>query len=80
MNKLNEEQANILISNQLKKLRKSKGSSQDHFGAILGVSNQQYSKFESGKNRISAGQLLLIAQEYNIDINMLYKDCDFESR
>lgn len=78
MKKLNEEEANVLISKQLKKLRKFTGSSQDQFSTILNVSHQQYSKFERRVNRITAAQLLLIAQEFNIDVNMLYEDCEFE--
>lgn len=49
MKKLSEEEANLLISQQLKKLRILKGLSQDQFGAIINVTNQQYSKFETGK-------------------------------
>lgn len=78
MKKLSEEEANMLISKQLKKLRKFTGSSQAQFSTILNVSHQQYSKFERKINRITASQLLLIAQEFNIDVNMFYEDCDFE--
>lgn len=77
MSKLSEDEANSLICKQLKKLRVNIGASQDQFGAIMGVTNQQYSKFETGKNRVFAGQLFLISQEYGIDMNMFYKDCDF---
>lgn len=78
MSKLSENEANSLICKQLKKLRINIGASQDQFGAIMGVTNQQYSKFETGKNRVFAGQLFLIAQEYQVDINKFFIDCEFE--
>ncbi|RZG16731.1 XRE family transcriptional regulator [Pseudoalteromonas sp. CO342X] len=78
MKRLSEDDINLLICKQLKKLRGYKGASQGQFGAAIGVSNQQYSKFETGKNRIFAGQLYLLAQEYDVDINSFFYDCEFD--
>lgn len=66
-----------LIANQLKKFRTLNGLSQQALGDVLGVSNQQYSKFESGLNRISASQVLKIANEYSVAIELFFDDCDF---
>lgn len=76
----NQLNANKLINSQLKKFRKSRKISQEELGSVIGVSNQQYSKIETGKNRISAGQLLLISLHYHIDISYFFKNYDFKNQ
>jgi len=77
MNK--ESEANALIVKQLKKFRKYKNISQGEIGSVIEVSNQQYSKIETGKNRIFAGQLFLISKHYHIDISCFYSDYNFNN-
>ncbi|WP_404842480.1 helix-turn-helix domain-containing protein [Colwellia sp. BRX8-9] len=66
------------MSQQLKRVRLFKGLSQQAVGNVLSVSNHQYSKFESGLNRISASQLLKIANEYSVPVELLFSDVEFQ--
>jgi len=72
-----ESDVNKLIAKQLLKLRQFKQLSQTELGAVIDVSNQQISKIESGKNKISASQLFLISLHYKIEISKFYRDDEF---
>ena len=43
-------------------------------GDIIELSNQQISKFESGKNGFNVNQLFLIAQNCNVDMNYFFQN------
>lgn len=73
-----DEQEVKLIASQLKKFRVSKGLSQQAIGDVLHVSNQQYSKFETAANRISASQLLMIASAFEVPIERFFINSDFD--
>ena len=70
-------QATAIIAKQLRKFRKNANLSQQQLGDVLGLSNQQYSKFESGINRIYASQILIIANMYSVDANQFFHDVEF---
>jgi len=55
------------------------GKSQQCFADILEITNQQYSKFETGQNSINASQLFLIAQEYSADMNYFFNESSFDT-
>jgi transcriptional regulator with XRE-family HTH domain len=73
MKKLTRDEVHNLICKNLKKLRLSMDASQMTFGSFAGISNQQYSKYESGQSRIHATHLFMIAEECNVDINYFFK-------
>jgi len=64
---------NEYIGNQIKLRRRSLGITQEELSAYLGVAFQQIQKYENGKNRVSAGSLLLISQFLNINIAYFFE-------
>jgi len=79
MQKINSTEADKLICKNLKSLRLMLGKSQQCFADILEITNQQYSKFETGQNSINANQLFLIAQEYSADMNQFFNEKSFDT-
>lgn len=73
MTKITRDEIHNLICNNLKKLRLSMDASQMTFGSYAGISNRQYSKYESGKSRIHATHLFMIAEECNVDVVYFFK-------
>lgn len=59
------------IGRRIRMFRRKEGMSQQNLGEKLGVSYQQVQKYESGKNRISAEKLILVAQVLDIPIHVL---------
>ena len=55
-------------------LRNHKGLTQGNLAEDLGISPQQITKYESGKNRVSAGSLLTIAKVLGVDIALMYEE------
>lgn len=74
MKKFNAGEIDKLVGRNLKKLRKEKKKSQQAIGDIIELSNQQVSKFESGKNGFNVSQLYLIAQECEVDMNYFFNE------
>lgn len=74
MKKLDSKEIDILVGINLKKLRGELGKSQQEIGDIIELSNQQISKFESGKNGFNVNQLFLIAQNCNVDMNYFFQN------
>lgn len=74
MKKLNREDVHQLICKNLKKLRTDMGASQIAFGNYAEISNQQYSKYESGQSRIHATHLYMIAKNCNVEIGYFFKE------
>lgn len=62
----------IRIGHNLRKLRKFNKLTQKEVGYILNVSAQQITKYETGKNRISASNLYKLADYYNKEINLFF--------
>lgn len=72
MKKLNSKEIDILVGKNLKRLRSELAISQQDIGNIIELSNQQISKFESGKNGFNVNQLFLIAQACKVDMNYFF--------
>jgi len=72
MKKLDGKEIDTLIGINLKRLRAELGKSQQDIGDMIELSNQQVSKFESGKNGLNANQLFMIAQECGVDMNYFF--------
>ena len=63
----------VIIGQNLRDLRTSRGMSQEDIADRTGVSFQQIQKYEKGTNRISASRLLQISNTLNCDILYLYR-------
>lgn len=61
------------IAERLKAARKQCGMSQTTAGARLGVTFQQMQKTERATNRISAGNLFILARAYGVPVSWFYE-------
>ncbi|HBC0990304.1 TPA: helix-turn-helix transcriptional regulator [Escherichia coli] len=71
-NKKNFVSANI--GNKIKNIRKSAGISGDTLAKNLGISQQQVSRYESGKSSMSIDMVILISYALNVSVNKLLSD------
>jgi transcriptional regulator with XRE-family HTH domain len=62
------------ISSRLAEIRKKKGVTRKQLGEYIGITVQQIQKYENGKNRISSGNLLVLAKALGVDILSFYED------
>lgn len=62
------------IGKVLKELRERENFSQAYLGECLGISFQQYQKYESGVNRLSAARLFDICTIYDCEPNFFFLD------
>ena len=60
------------IGNNLKEARKFKNLTQKEVGAKLGMTQQQYSRFENGKFELNYTQILFLCGLYEITPNELF--------
>ena len=58
----------VLIGARLKEIRKQKRLTQEDLAAMLGISFQQFQKYENGKNRISFANLYELSLRLNIPL------------
>jgi transcriptional regulator with XRE-family HTH domain len=65
---------NAHIGGQLKKRRKELGLRQQEVAVKLGVSYQQLQKFESGKNRVSPTELVLLSKILKSKLMYFFED------
>jgi transcriptional regulator with XRE-family HTH domain len=61
-----------LVGGRIRLLRKRRKMSQSELGKALGVTFQQIQKYESGKNRVGASRLHLVATALNVPISELF--------
>ncbi len=74
----NRDDVHNLICKNLKRLRLSLDASQITFGNYAEISNQQYSKYETGQSRIHATHLFLISKACSVDINYFFIENNIE--
>ena len=67
------------VGQNIKKIRVTKGFSQADTARALGISPQQFQKYEKGTNRISAGKLHLLSKFFDIPISNFFDSADFEN-
>ena len=60
------------IGNNLKEARKFKNFTQKEVAAKLGMTQQQYSRFENGKFELNYSQIIFLCQLYEITPNELF--------
>lgn len=70
------EQVDKAIGNKIYTKRITKGLSRQELAQSINVTHQQLQKYEKGKNRISMGRLILIANALNQPLEEFYKDLD----
>ncbi len=68
------------VAKRIRMARKARGMSQTEFGEPLGISFQQIQKYESGKNRVSAGRLFEMANLLEVDISYFFEGLEPISR
>lgn len=69
-----ERKLNRLIGKKMAVIRRTSGLSRREVANMLGISQQQYSKYETGANRISAARLCLVAQALNVTFTRFLPD------
>lgn len=62
----------LLLGTHIRKLRGTKGYSQEGFASEIGFGRAYYSGVERGKHNISALNLIKIAQKLNVSVGDLF--------
>ena len=62
-----------IIGKNLKEARKLKGYTQKEVAAKLRMTQQQYSRFETGKFELNYDQILILCELYEITPNELFE-------
>ncbi len=65
---------NFYFGNNLRKIRESKGYSQDDFASLCNISRAYYGRIERGEHSITLDRCALIAQALSIHISDLFLD------
>ena len=73
-------QVDIFIGNKIRELRLALGLSREQLSQNIGVTHQQLEKYETAKNRISAGRLLVIANALGESVADLYDGAETEPK
>lgn len=66
------DEVNAAIGGSLRKLRKQRGMSLEAVGNVIGMTYQQVQKYETGRNRISARNLYVLARFFEVDITAFF--------
>ena len=72
--------ADRFIGMRIRERRKMLGLTQREFGELLGVSYQQFYKYEQGINSMSAGQLYDIAQGLGTPVEYFFEGLETDER
>lgn len=67
-------QLDAFIGEQVRLHRQRAGWSQKRLGELIGVSFQQVQKYETGRNRISAARLFVIADRFNVSVTVFFPE------
>lgn len=60
------------ISRRLKALRTKRGLTQAALAERIGISYQQYQRYENGSNRITSGRLKKLADVLDVDLHVFF--------
>lgn len=69
-----------IVGENIKRLRIKSGLSQTAVGDALGVTFQQVQKYETGRNRITAGKLNKLAMLLDVSMSELFEGADNPDR
>jgi transcriptional regulator with XRE-family HTH domain len=61
------------IGARMRERRQALGMSQKKLGKELGITFQQIQKYETGKNRVSAGRLFDICKALNVSLSAMFE-------
>lgn len=64
----------MTFSEKLQRLRKGKGMSQEQLAAVLMVSRQAVSKWETGESLPDAGKLVQLSRLFGVSVDILLKE------
>ena len=64
------------VAARVREARKAAGMSQETVAAALDLSFQQVQKYENGKNRISPGKLMVLAELFGRDIAWFFSTAE----
>ena len=67
------------IGRRIRERRVALGLTQSQLAKMIGVTYQQFRKYECGTNRVTAGRLYEIAQGLDTPITYFYEGCDVET-
>ena len=63
--------SNMILSERIKYLRKSRNMTQEEFAKEIGIEAQHISCIERGKKGIGIDKLLLICKKFNVNMDVL---------
>ena len=61
------------IGARMRERRQALGINQEDLAKTLGISYQQIQKYETGKNRVSAGRLFDICKALNVSLSSMFE-------
>ena len=64
------------IGRRLRELRSGRGMTQAQTAEVIGVSPQQYQKYEDAQSKCSITNLLTLADHYGVSVSSIIPDCD----
>jgi transcriptional regulator with XRE-family HTH domain len=64
------------IGQRLRLLRRTKGLTQRAMGRIIGMTYQQFRKYETGVNVISLGKLWILASHFGLKVSYFFEGLD----
>ena len=62
------------VGKKIKLFRQLRGLSQSEIAAHLGITFQQFQKYESGKNRIPISRLMKLAEIFNVNMTVFFEN------
>ncbi|WP_274370339.1 helix-turn-helix domain-containing protein [Morganella morganii] len=72
---MNEREISLFIGQQIMRKRKSSGLSGKALAELLGLSQQQISRYEQGVTNIRASTLLQLSFLFDVDVKSFFIDC-----
>lgn len=71
--KMGSDATDVAVGNMIRSRRKLMGLTQANLAQQLGITFQQFQKYETGKNRIGAGSLSKVADLLNVPISFFFE-------
>ncbi len=66
----------VIVGNNIRRLRNLHKISQEKLGDVLGITFQQIQKYEKGANRVGASRLQAICSHFGVSISTLFEGAD----